>query len=40
MPVVRLFYDDLERLTGASIERIKERLPLLGADIELSLIHI
>ena len=34
MPVVRLYYDDLERLTGASIERIKERLPLLGADIE------
>ena len=34
MPVIRLYYDDLENLTGASIGRIKERLPLLCADVE------
>ena len=34
MPVIRLYYDDLEALTGMSIERIKERLPLLCADVE------
>jgi phenylalanyl-tRNA synthetase beta chain len=34
MPVIRLYYDDLEALTGASMERIKERLPLLCADVE------
>lgn len=34
MPVIRLYYDDLEDLTGVSIERIKERLPLLCADVE------
>lgn len=34
MPVIRLFYDELERLTGIDIERIKARLPLLCADIE------
>ncbi len=34
MPVIRLHYDDLENLTGASIGRIKERLPLLCADVE------
>jgi phenylalanyl-tRNA synthetase beta chain len=34
MPVIRLFYDDLENLTGVGIERIKERLPLLCADVE------
>ena len=34
MPVIRLPYDDLENLTGVSIEKIKERLPLMCADIE------
>jgi phenylalanyl-tRNA synthetase beta chain len=34
MPVIRLYYDDLEALTGVSIERIKERMPLLCADVE------
>ncbi|HUV79898.1 MAG TPA: phenylalanine--tRNA ligase subunit beta [Candidatus Bathyarchaeia archaeon] len=34
MPVIRLYYDDLENLTGVSIEKIKERLPLLCADVE------
>ncbi|MGB2840951.1 MAG: phenylalanine--tRNA ligase subunit beta [Halobacteriota archaeon] len=34
MPVIRLFYDDLEELTGVSIEKIKERLPLMCADVE------
>jgi len=33
MPVIRLYYDDLENLTGAGIERIKKRLPLLCADV-------
>lgn len=34
MPVIRLFYDDLENLTGVGIEKIKECLPLLCADVE------
>jgi len=34
MPVIKLYNADLENLTGVSIERIKERLPLMCADIE------
>ncbi len=34
MPVIRLYYDDLEALTGVSIGRIEEQLPLLCADVE------
>lgn len=34
MPVIRLYYDDLEELTGVSIAQIKERLPLFCSDIE------
>ena len=34
MPTIRLFYDNLEKLTGVSIEKIKERLPLMCADVE------
>ncbi len=34
MPVIRLPYSDLEALTGVSIERIKEQLPLMPADVE------
>jgi phenylalanyl-tRNA synthetase beta chain len=34
MPVIRLLYDDLENLTSVSIEKIKERLPLMCADVE------
>ena len=34
MPVIRLYYDDLEALTGVSVARIKERMPLLCADVE------
>lgn len=34
MPVIRLHYEDLENLTGVSIDKIKERLPLLCADVE------
>jgi len=34
MPVIKLFYDDLEALTGVSIEKIKARLPLMCADVE------
>ncbi len=34
MPIIRLPYEDLEDLTGVSIEKIKERLPLMCADVE------
>ncbi len=34
MPVIKLYNADLENLTGVSIERIKERLPLMCADVE------
>jgi len=34
MPVIRLPYDDLENLTSVSVEKIKERLPLMCADVE------
>jgi phenylalanyl-tRNA synthetase beta chain len=34
MPVVTLYYKDLENLTGAKKEKILERLPMLGADVE------
>ncbi|PXF53077.1 MAG: phenylalanine--tRNA ligase subunit beta [Candidatus Methanophagaceae archaeon] len=34
MPVIRLPYSDLESLTGTSIERIKEQMPLMPADVE------
>ncbi len=34
MPVIKLLYDDLEALTGVSIGKIKERLPLMCADVE------
>ncbi len=33
MPVVRLYYQDLEELVGASREEIMSRLPMIGADI-------
>ncbi|HOT06244.1 MAG: Phenylalanine--tRNA ligase beta subunit [Methanosaeta sp. PtaB.Bin039] len=33
MPVVRLYYEDLEQMVGASKETILERLPMMGADI-------
>jgi phenylalanyl-tRNA synthetase beta chain len=33
MPVVRLHYDDMERLVGASRETIMARLPMMGADV-------
>ncbi|VVB70353.1 Phenylalanine--tRNA ligase beta subunit [uncultured archaeon] len=33
MPVVRLYYDDMERLIGASRESIMKRLAMMGADI-------
>ncbi len=34
MPTIRLSYEDLENLTSVSIEKIKERLPLMCADVE------
>ncbi len=34
MPVVTLYWDELERLVGADKETILERLPMLGCDIE------
>ncbi|WP_456329553.1 phenylalanine--tRNA ligase subunit beta [Archaeoglobus sp.] len=34
MPVVTLYWDELERLTGADRETILKRLPMLGCDIE------
>lgn len=34
MPVVTLYWDELEKLVGASREQILERLPMLGCDIE------
>jgi len=34
MPVIRLAYSDLESLTGISIERLKEQMPLMPADVE------
>ena len=34
MPVIRLYYDDLEALTGVNIARIEEILPLFCADVE------
>ena len=33
MPVVRLYYEDMERLIGASRETIMSRLAMMGADI-------
>ena len=33
MPVVRLYYQDMERLIGASKETIMSRLAMIGADI-------
>lgn len=33
MPVVRIYYDDMERLIGASKETIMGRLAMMGADI-------
>ncbi len=33
MPVVRVYYDDMERLIGASRETIMGRLAMMGADI-------
>jgi phenylalanyl-tRNA synthetase beta chain len=34
MPVIKLYNEDLEKLTGVSVERIKERLALMCADVE------
>jgi phenylalanyl-tRNA synthetase beta subunit (EC 6.1.1.20) len=34
MPVIRLYYHDLEELVGADRDLILERLPMIGADIE------
>ncbi len=34
MPVVTLYWDELERLVGTDRERILKRLPMLGCDIE------
>lgn len=34
MPVVTLYWDELERLVGKSRDEILERLPMLGCDIE------
>jgi phenylalanyl-tRNA synthetase beta chain len=34
MPVITLYWDELERLVGKSREEILERLPMLGCDIE------
>lgn len=34
MPVVTLYWDELERLTGADRDTILSRLPMLGCDIE------
>jgi phenylalanyl-tRNA synthetase beta chain len=33
MPVVRLHYDDMEMLVGASRDTIMARLPMMGADV-------
>lgn len=33
MPVVRLYYEDLEEMVGASRDTIMARLPMMGADI-------
>lgn len=34
MPVITLYYDDLENLTGIDKETILKRIPMLGCDIE------
>ena len=34
MPVLKIFFDRFERLTGLSKEKILDRLPYLGLDIE------
>jgi len=34
LPVITLYWDELERLVGKSREEILERLPMLGCDIE------
>ncbi|AGK60591.1 phenylalanyl-tRNA synthetase beta subunit [Archaeoglobus sulfaticallidus PM70-1] len=34
MPVVTLYWDELEKLVGVDRERILEKLPMLGCDIE------
>ena len=33
MPVVRLYYEDLEEMVSASRDTIMARLPMMGADI-------
>ncbi|HII07122.1 MAG TPA: phenylalanine--tRNA ligase subunit beta, partial [Methanotrichaceae archaeon] len=33
MPVVRLYYEDLEEMVGASREVIMARIAMMGADI-------
>ena len=33
MPVVRLYYEDMERLIGASRDTIMCKLAMMGADI-------
>lgn len=33
MPVVRLYYEDLEEMVGASRDTIMARMPMMGADI-------
>jgi phenylalanyl-tRNA synthetase beta chain len=33
MPVVRLYYRDMEEMVGASRDVILSRLPMMGADI-------
>jgi phenylalanyl-tRNA synthetase beta chain len=33
MPVVRLYYQDLEEMVGASRDTIMSRLAMMGADI-------
>src|ERR1700688_4318395 len=34
MPVLRIFFDRFERMTGLPKDRILDRLPYLGLDIE------
>ncbi len=34
MPTIRLFHEDIERLTGVDIDTVREKLPFLGADLE------
>jgi len=34
MPVITLYYDDIEELSGLDRETVIKRIPMMGCDIE------